>query len=122
MVLLINSEERGVKTRKSLVDRYMRLLVLLLLAPCSLLLASPAFAEEKVYKISIEGMHCKSCVYSVTKSLKRLKQVKDVEVNLKEGVAIVVLSDGKDVAARELEEAVKDSGYKPGRVEVAPSK
>lgn len=84
--------------------------------------AALTFAEEKVYRIKVEGMHCKSCIYSVTKSLKKLKQVKDVDVKLEEGVAIVVLNDGKDVTAKELEEAVKDSGYKPGKVEVAPSR
>lgn len=96
-------------------------MALILVAHCSLLIAEVK-AEEKVYLITIEGMHCKSCIYSVTKSLKKLKQVRDVEVRLKEGVAIVVLKDGKDVTAEELEEAVKDSGYKPGKVDVAPSK
>lgn len=96
--------------------------ILILTVACCLMPIAFAFAEEKVYKITIEGMHCKSCIYSVTKSLKKLKQIKDVEVKLEEGVAIVVLNDGKDVTAGELEEAVKDSGYKPGKVEVAPSR
>lgn len=106
------------KTRKSLVDRYMGLLVLLLLAPCSLLLASPAFAEEKSYKINIEGMHCNMCVYRVTKSLKKLKQVKDVKVSLDDETAVVRLNDGEDVTAEALNEAVEDSGYKPNGVEI----
>lgn len=101
------------KTRKSLADRYMRLLVLLLLVPCSLLLASPAFAEGKVYLINIEGMHCKMCVHRVTKSLKKLKEVREVEVDLDEGTATVLLNDGADVKPEALEEAVKDSGYNP---------
>ena len=75
-------------------------------------------AEEKVYRINIEGMHCNMCVYRVTKSLKKLKQVKDVEVDLDSGTATVTLYDGEDVATTDLEEAVEDSGYKPAGVEV----
>ncbi len=84
----------------------------------SSLLTSPAFAEEKVYRINIEGMHCKMCVYRVTKSLKKLKQVKDVEVDLDGGTATVTLYDGEGLATTDLEEAVEDSGYKPNGVEV----
>lgn len=119
MVLL----KSGIRHQLSGNRKYLsKAYILILSAAYCLLAAALTFAEEKVYRIKVEGMHCKSCVHSVTKSLKKLKQVKDVEVKLKEGVAIVVLSDGKDVTAKELEEAVKDSGYKPNKVEIAPSK
>ena len=91
--------------------------VLLFTIHCSLF-TSPAFAEEKVYRINIEGMHCNMCVYRVTKSLKKLKQVKDVEVDLDSGTATVTLYNGEDVATTDLEQAVEDSGYKPNGVEV----
>ncbi len=77
------------------------------------LFTSPAFAEEKIYKINIEGMHCKTCVYRVTKSLKKLKEVREVEVDLDDGTATVLLNDGMDLKPEALEEAVKDSGYNP---------
>ncbi len=119
MVLL----KTGVRHQASGNRKYrFKIFTFILTVACCLMPIAFAFAEEKAYKIAIEGMHCKSCIYSVTKSLKKLKQVRDVEVRLKEGVAIVVLKDGKDVTAEELEEAVKDSGYKPGKVDIAPSK
>jgi len=74
-----------------------------------LYLASPAFAAEKVYLINIEGMHCKMCVFRVTKSLKKLKEVREVD----DGTATVLLNDGVDVKPEVLEEAVKESGYNP---------
>lgn len=87
------------------------------LLPFALFLSfSFAFAEEKVYRINIEGMHCNMCVYRVTKSLKKLKQVKDVEVDLDSGTATVTLYDGEDLATADLEEAVEDSGYKPNGI------
>jgi len=88
-------------------------LKLCILATCILYLASPAFAAEKVYLINIEGMHCKMCVFRVTKSLKKLKEVREVEVSLDDGTATVLLNDGVDVKPEVLEEAVKESGYNP---------
>lgn len=90
-------------------------LFLLFTIHCSLF-TSPAQAEEKAYKINVEGMHCKVCVYRVTKSLKKLKQVKDVNVNLDEGTATVTLNDGEDVTQEALNEAIEDSGYKPNGI------
>ena len=79
-------------------------------------LISEVSAEEKVYRINIEGMHCNTSVYHVNKSLKKLKQVKDVEVDLDSGMATVTLNDGEDLATTDLEEAVEDSGYKPNGI------
>ncbi len=89
--------------------------LLLLFVLCNL--SSVAHAEEKAYLIHIEGMHCNMCVYRVTKSLKKLRQVKDVEVSLENGTAAVTLNDGEDVSKEALEEAVENSGYKPVSVE-----
>lgn len=83
---------------------------------CSLF-TPPAYAEEKSYRINVEGMHCNMCVYRVTNSLKKLKQVKDVEVNLDKGTVVVTLNDGEDIGKEALEEAINDSGYTPAGVE-----
>lgn len=112
MVLLKNSFKFQASSFK------FKTLNLCILASCILHLASVnSFAEEKVYRINIEGMHCKVCIYRVTKSLKRLKEVKDVEINLDKGTATVTLNDGEDVTEEILNEAVEDSGYKPTGVE-----
>ena len=81
-----------------------------------LVVTASAYAEGKVYLISIEGMHCKMCVSRVTKSLKKLKEVREVEVDLDDGTATVLLNDGADLKPEALEEAVSDSGYTPKEV------
>ncbi len=103
MVLL----KSGIRKYKSKVFTFILSVILCLLVTAS------AHAEGKVYLINIEGMHCKMCVYRVTKSLKKLKEVREVEVSLDDGTATVLLNDGVDVKPEVLEEAVKDAGYKP---------
>ncbi len=59
--------------------------------------------------IKIKGMSCQHCVMAVTKALAALDGVKDVNVDLKSGVATyeeVKAVDPKVVAA-----AVKKAGY-----------
>ena len=76
-----------------------------------LLFISFSYAVEKAYKLKIEGMHCKTCVYRVTKALERLPDVKEVVVTLEDGQAVVWLDEGKDKSYDELKQAVSDSGY-----------
>lgn len=104
LLKLVNREPLAVNSR---------LFALFLLTAYSLLLTDIAFAEQKAYVIKIEGMHCKVCIYRVTKSLKKLKEVREVEVSLDDGTATVLLNDGVDVKPEVLEEAVRDAGYKP---------
>jgi copper chaperone len=59
--------------------------------------------------IKIKGMSCQHCVMAVTKALGALDGVKDVQVDLKTGVATyaeVKAIDPKAVAA-----AIKKAGY-----------
>jgi copper chaperone CopZ len=110
-----------VKGQRSKVKGLMLLAFYLLPFTFCLLPFASAFAEEKSYRINVEGMHCKTCVYRVTKSLKKLPQVKDVAVDLDNGTATVKLNDGEDVTPEALEEAIKDSGYKPNGIKAVSS-
>lgn len=119
MVLLKNrGKGQGARGKKARLTSYVsRLTVFIFVAHFTFLIPDVS-AEEKIYRINIEGMHCNMCVYRVNKSLKKLKQVKEVEVDLDSGTATVTLNDGMDLKPEELEEAVEDSGYKPNGVEV----
>lgn len=101
-----------ISSQWSVVRKASTILALILIAYSSLLITDVR-AAEKVYLINIEGMHCKTCVYRVTKSLKKLKEVREVEVDLNDGTATVLLNDGMDLKPEVLEEAVRDSGYNP---------
>lgn len=64
---------------------------------------------DKEEQLKIIGMHCATCVMSVSKSLKSVSGVKDAEVNLATGSAKVILSG--NVRLKELVKAVRKAGY-----------
>ncbi len=64
-------------------------------------------------ELRVDGMTCGSCVASVTKALKGVSGVQDVEVDLSSGIARV---RGEHAAHRvsELVAALTDAGYEAG--------
>lgn len=60
-------------------------------------------------KITIEGMSCQHCVAHVTEALTELEGVKNVDVNLSAGIAII--ETDKDVKDDTIRSAVDEAGY-----------
>jgi copper chaperone len=64
--------------------------------------------------LGIEGMTCDNCVKTLTKALKRVNGVKDVEVERESARAAITFDTTKtDIAA--IHEAILQSGYHPTR-------
>jgi len=59
--------------------------------------------------VSIEGMHCASCVHRIEEELDRLPQVVDAGVNLASNRATVELVEGSEIAP--VLEAIRRAGY-----------
>ena len=59
--------------------------------------------------IKIKGMSCQHCVMAVTKALSALEGVKNVQVDLKTGVA--TYDEVTPVDAKVVAETVKKAGY-----------
>jgi len=70
-------------------------------------------------KIPIKGMHCRSCELLIEESLKEIPHVKAVEVDYKEGEALVYYED-QIPNQNILNKAVTDAGYEIGRSEKLP--
>jgi mercuric ion binding protein len=68
-------------------------------------------AATKTAKIRVEGMHCKMCSASVAKALKATDGVEKVEVNDKEGIAVIQYDDQKVTEAK-LREVINSTGFK----------
>ncbi|BBG25758.1 heavy metal translocating P-type ATPase [Sulfuracidifex tepidarius] len=64
---------------------------------------------EKEAKLRIGGMHCASCVNTVSHALKNVRGVEDVDVNLATSSAKVIMSS--DVRLKDVVRAVKKAGY-----------
>ncbi len=71
-------------------------------------------------ELKVDGMTCGSCVASVTKALKRVPGVQDVEVDLGSGIARV---HGEHAAHQvpELVAALGEAGYAAGAATGAPA-
>ncbi len=60
-------------------------------------------------EILIKGMSCNHCVKHVTNALSDIKEVKKVEVSLKDNNAVVELK--QEVSNQVLVDAITDAGY-----------
>ncbi len=67
--------------------------------------------EMKKETLTIEGMHCASCVSAVEKSLSSVEGVREASVNLASESASVTFDPNK-VNGRDLEKAVEEAGYR----------
>lgn len=65
--------------------------------------------------IKIEGMSCSHCQKRVEEALKKQREVKEVEVDLKEKKAEVLLN--QDMRERDVKELIEDLGYEVTKIE-----
>ncbi len=66
--------------------------------------------RKKITKeITIEGMKCMHCAKAVEDALKKIKDVKGVEINLDSKLAKVLVFEGTEDA--KLAQAVTDAGF-----------
>ncbi|EYF07635.1 heavy-metal-associated domain-containing protein [Chondromyces apiculatus] len=61
----------------------------------------------------VSGMTCQNCVRHVGTALRKIPGVRDVEVNLDQGTARVMLAEGKagEATAGAMLAAIQDAGY-----------
>lgn len=74
--------------------------------------SSLLLAGEEI-SVRVDGLSCAYCAYSLEKNLKELKGVEKVEINLKEGIALLTLKDGETIEDETIKQRVKDSGFTP---------
>jgi copper chaperone CopZ len=76
-----------------------------------MLLAAPAFAQS--IRVDIAGMHCEPCATTVKASLEMLPEVKEANVCVKSGKAVLHLRDiNAEPSDAALRDAVTRAGYR----------
>lgn len=60
--------------------------------------------------LKVDGMTCPTCTYRVSNALVKLPGVKEAEVSLERGQAVVEYDEGK-VTVEQMVEAIKQAGY-----------
>lgn len=74
----------------------------------------------EITELKVDGMTCGSCVTSVTKALKRVPGVQDVEVDLASGIARV-RGEHATHQVPQLVAALSEAGYDAGPATGAPA-
>lgn len=74
-----------------------------------------AFRKGEHMKVYIEGMVCEHCKKSVEEALKRLPEIKKVEVDLNKKLAIIELHT--QIEDRKIKQAIDDIGFEVVKIE-----
>ena len=69
-----------------------------------------SLAETKV-EVRVDGMACPFCAYGLEKKLKEINGIKDLKIDIKNGVVTFSLQEGKTVEEKTIEKIVKDAGF-----------
>jgi copper chaperone CopZ len=67
--------------------------------------------------VEANGMSCPFCAYGVKKHLLQLPGAEKVEVDLGKDQAVVDFAPDSKVTDEQIKKAVRDAGFKPGKVE-----
>lgn len=65
----------------------------------------------------VKGMACPFCAYGLRKHLLAIPGVKNVEVDLNKSQATIETDSGAQVTAVQIQEAINDAGFSPGRIQ-----
>jgi len=76
----------------------------------AVLATAPAWAATKTVTLSVPGMTCAACPFTVKKALTRVDGVEKVETNLEEKAAVVSFDDSKTTIGM-LINATGNAGY-----------
>ena len=83
-----------------------------------LLAALPGLAEISQVSISVNGLGCPFCVYGLEKKLKKVDGVQTVQVDLKSGMAVMILEEGKTPDLSAFNTAVNKAGFTSGEMKI----
>jgi len=90
------------------IFRFLLIVGLLLATPVTSVSAQDA---SEMATIQVDGLSCPFCAYGLEKHLKRIAGVKGVEINMKDGQAVVHLKSDARVDNATLRQAVKKAGF-----------
>lgn len=65
----------------------------------------------------VKGMSCPFCAYGLRKHLLAIPGVKSVRVDLNKSEATIDPKNGTHVSAAQIQQAIKDAGFTPGRIQ-----
>lgn len=79
--------------------------------------SGPGSGASRQAVVTVNGMSCPFCAYGVKKHLSVLPGVKNVQVELAKGEAIVNFASETEVSEEQIQKAVREAGFTPGKIE-----
>jgi copper chaperone CopZ len=73
--------------------------------------SSVAHAEYTMIRVTVFGMDCAPCAHAIRVSMKGIRGVSDVDVDLNTGLVSIKLTPGNAAEIRQVEEAVEKNGF-----------
>ncbi len=71
-------------------------------------------ADQEVWDVSVTGLACPFCAYSVEKSLSKLASIDSVTVDLAANQVRVVMKAEHSADLKQINEAIVNAGFTPG--------
>ena len=93
------------------------MLFLILLTGSHLLAQEPTeMAPEQKIRVRVDGLSCSFCAYGLEKKLLEIDGVKSIEISIDDGVALLTLDMGIEIAEETIKKEVKDAGFTPREI------
>lgn len=73
------------------------------------------WANEKI-TVEVSGLSCPFCAFGLEKKLKQLPGAEKVTIKVNEGKAEIDVAEGKKITREQVEQAVREAGFTPGKV------
>jgi copper chaperone CopZ len=83
-----------------------------------LLLSVPGSAQFVTAKLQVIGLTCSACSFGTERSIRQLKFVEDVKMDLNSNLAEITFKKGEAVSIDKLVQKVYDAGFSVGKVVV----
>ena len=74
-------------------------------------------AAPQVYELTVDGLACPFCAYGIEKQLSALEGVESIEIDIDEGLVVVMVAEGAEIHEADLQQAVDDAGFTLRKVE-----
>ena len=69
------------------------------------------YAAGIEYQIGVDGVACPFCVYGIEKQLSKLEGIQRIDVDIKNGLVLVMMEDDSSLSEVSIRDAVKNAGF-----------
>ena len=80
-----------------------------------------SYAKQRIM-VEVAGVSCPFCAFGLEKKLKQLPGAEKVVIKINEAKAEIEVADGKEITRGQIEQAVKEAGFTPGKIEIKEEK